>query len=318
MITFTFRQLDYFVAIAEHGTISEAARAKHVAQPAMSMAIAQLETALGEKLFLRRAGHGLSLTATGRRLLDQARDLLALATRISAGRDTSTGPLKGRLSLACFKDLAPYIVPRLMAEFRQHHPEAVIHLLEGDFATVRDHLIGGRAELAITYELGIEADIKRWPLVELPPYALLPARHPLARQQKVSLAALAREPLILEDMAQSREYFMSLFWSHGHQPRIGQYTQTFEMQRGLVAHGCGIALSCTRPHGDRSYDGRPIACRPILEPLAPQRVVLAQLDGSGASPLAAAFIALAQQEVVSGRSLSSEDLPPKSTTRKKS
>jgi DNA-binding transcriptional LysR family regulator len=137
-------------------------------------------------------------------------------------------------------------------------------------------------------------------LAELPPYALLPPRHPLAKQQKVSLADLAGEPLILEDMPQSREYFMSLFWSHGHQPRIGQYTQTFEMQRGLVAHGCGVALSCTRPKGDRSYDGRAIACRPILEPLAPQRVVLAQLGGASMSPLAAAFLALAQQELTGG------------------
>lgn len=297
MIPFTFRQLDYFVAIAEHGNVSEAARAKHVAQPAMSMAIAQLEAVLEERLFHRRPGHSLSLTPAGRRLLEHARDLLALATRISAGGSESTGPLKGRLSLACFKDLAPYYVPRLLAGFRRRHPDVVIHLLEGDFAAVRDNLVGGRAELAITYELGIEADIHRWVLAELPPYALLPPRHPLAKQQKVSLADLAGEPLILEDMPQSREYFMSLFWSHGHQPRIGQYTQTFEMQRGLVAHGCGVALSCTRPKGDRSYDGRAIACRPILEPLAPQRVVLAQLGGASMSPLAGAFLALAQQEL---------------------
>ncbi len=303
MIPFTFRQLDYFVAVAEQGNVSEAARLRHVAQPAMSMAIAQLEAHIGEKLFHRRAGHGLSLTPAGRRLLDQARDLLALATRISAGPGAFAGPLRGRLTLACFKDLAPYFVPRLIAGFRRDHPEAVINLIEGDFTTVRDSLINGRAELAITYELGIEADIRRWAIAELPPYALLPTRHPLARQSKVSLAALAREPLILEDMPQSREYFMSLFWSHGHQPRIGQYTQTFEMQRGLVAHGCGVALSCTRPKVDRSYDGQAIACRPILEELAPQRVILAHLDGHSASPLAGAFIARVQQEHRGDRSI---------------
>lgn len=294
MIPFTFRQIDYFVATAEHGNVSAAARAKRVAQPAMSMAIGQLEALLGEKLFHRRAGHGLTLTPAGRILLDQARALLALATQMSSVAIPPAGPLKGRLTVGCFKDLAPYILPRLLAGFRKLHPDAIVDLFEGDFTAVRESLVGGRSELAVTYELGIEADIKRWVLAELPPYALLPANHPLAKRRSVSLAALAKEKLILEDMAQSREYFMSLFWAHGHQPRVSQYTQTFEMQRGLVAHGAGVALSCTRPAGDRSYDGVAIACRPITEKLAPQRVVLAQLDTTRQSPLAAAFVAFAR------------------------
>lgn len=296
MIPFTFRQIDYFVATAEHGNVSAAARARHVAQPAMSMAIAQLEALLGEKLFHRRAGHGLSLTPAGRILLDQARALLALALEMSSAPAMPVGPLKGRLPIACFKDLAPYILPRLLAGFRRLHPDAIIDLFEGDFAAVHENLMSGRSELAVTYELGIAADIKRWVLAELPPYALLPADHPLAKRRRVSLASLAKEKLILEDMAQSREYFMSLFWAYGHQPRVSQYTQTFEMQRGLVAHGAGVALSCTRPQGDRSYDGIAIACRPITEKLAPQRVVLAQLDGSRQSPLAAAFRTFALQK----------------------
>lgn len=292
MIPFTFRQLDYFVATAEHGNVSAAARARRVAQPAMSMALAQLETAIGESLFHRRPGRGLVLTPAGKRLLDQARVILAEAAAMTAPRE-SEAPLKGRLAIGCFRDLAPYIVPRLVAAIRRRHPGIAVDLHEGDFHAVREGLIAGRTELALTYELGIEADMTRWPLATLPPYALLPRDHPLAARRRVSLKALAKERLILEDMAQSREYFMSLFWSHGLQPSIGQYTQTFEMQRGLVAHGLGVALSCTRPHGDRSYDGIAIACRPLLEKLAPQRVVLAELGSARRSGLAQAFVTAA-------------------------
>lgn len=294
MIPFTFRQLDYFIAVAEHGNVSEAARARHVAQPAMSMAIAQLEDLLGRQLFHRRPGHGLSLTQEGHRVLSQSRSLMVLAQGIAGGGAGAAAPLKGRLAIACFKDLAPYILPRLMAEFKRRYPDITLHLMESDFAGLREALMSGRAELAITYELGVEANDHRLVLAELPPYALLPEDHPLAQQNKVSLVALAQQPLIIEDMAQSREYFMSLFWAHGLQPRISQYTQTFETQRGLVAHGHGVALSCTRPKGDRSYDGRKIACRPIREKLAPQRVVLAQLSNRGGSPLAEAFLAWAE------------------------
>jgi len=290
LIPFTFRQLDYFIAVAEHGNVSEAARARHIAQPAMSMAIAQLEELLGIKLFHRRPGHGLTLTQDGHRVLAQCRALMTLAQQVAGAAPMAEMPLKGRLALACFKDLAPYILPRLMAAFRQRHPDITLHLVEGDFTAVRDALMSGRVELAITYELGLEADIQRVILAELPPYALLPANHALARKSTVSLAELAAQPLILEDMAQSREYFMSLFWAYGLRPTISQYTQTFEMQRGLVAHGHGVALSCTRPKGDRSYDGKQIACRPIRDKLAPQRVVLAQLGDHPGSPLATAFV----------------------------
>lgn len=290
MIPFTFRQLDYFTAVAEYGNISEAARARRIAQPAMSMAIAQLEDLLGAKLFLRRPGHGISLTQDGHRVLAQSRSLLALAQQIAGGSTAAELPLKGRLAIACFQDLAPYILPRMMADFRRRYPEITLHLVESDFAGVREALMSGRVELAITYELGVEAAAQRQVLAELPPYALLPAQHPLAKQSKVSLSALAEQPLIIEDMPQSREYFMSLFWAHGLRPQISQYTQTFETQRGLVAHGHGVALSCTRPKGDRSYDGKQIACRPIREKLAPQRVILAQLDPRAASPLARTFL----------------------------
>jgi DNA-binding transcriptional LysR family regulator len=293
LIPFTFRQIDYFIAVAEHGNVSEAARARHIAQPAMSMALAQLEALLGIPLFHRRPGHGLTLTADGHRVLAQCRALMALAHQVAGSAAAVDMPLKGRLALACFKDLAPYILPRLMVAFRQLHPDITLHLVEGDFAAVREALVSGRVELAITYELGLEAATQRVVLAELPPYALLPAQHPLARKSVVTLAELAQQPLIIEDMAQSREYFMSLFWAHGLRPRISQYTQTFEMQRGLVAHGHGVALSCTRPRGDRSYDGKQIACRPIRDKLAPQRVVLAQLGDHPGSPLAEAFVSWA-------------------------
>ncbi|CAG2146406.1 LysR family transcriptional regulator [Cupriavidus numazuensis] len=289
MIPFSFRQLEYFVAAAEHGSISAAARARHVSQPSVSTAIAQLEDTLGEALFRRQVSRGLELTPAGQRLLARARDILALAAGITVDEAGQQG-LSGRLSLTCFQDLGPYFVPRLLAGFRERHPAVSITLFEADLATVHRTLQAGKAELALTYDLGFDQRVDRWMLASLPPYALLPASHPRAGQRDISLAELAGERLILEDIAQTREYFLSLFWAHGLHPTLHQYTQTFEMQRGLVAHGYGVALSCTRPAGDHSYDGQPIACLPLREPVTAQRVVLARAQSVRASPLAQAFI----------------------------
>lgn len=288
MIAFSFRQLEYFVAAAEHGSISAAARARHVSQPSVSTAIAQLEDTLGEPLFKRQVSRGLVLTPAGQRLLGRARDILALAAGLTA--DDAGPGLSGQLSLTCFQDLGPYFVPRLLAGFRQRHPGVSVTLFEADLATVHRSLQAGKAELALTYDLGLDTRTERRTLAQLPPYALLPASHRLAHGADVSLADLAGEQLILEDIPQTREYFLSLFWAHDLHPTLHQYTQTFEMQRGLVAHGYGVALSCTRPAGDHSYDGMPIACLPLREPVTPQRVVLARSPAMRASPLAQAFM----------------------------
>ncbi len=295
MIGFTFRQLEYFVAAAEQGSVSAAARAMHISQPSVSLAIGQLETALGHKLFHRQVSRGLELSPAGRTLLEQARDILGRAGVMGGAEDRQAG-LHGNLSLVCFQDLGPYFAPRLLAGFRQQHPQVSITLFESDLAGVNRRLLDGQAELALTYGVGLSPNIEARVLARLLPYALLPVDHPLADREQVSLVDLAGECLILEDIARTREYFLSLFWAHDLQPASLQLTQTFEMQRGLVAHGYGVALSCTRPVGDRSYDGQPLACRPLLEAVSPQPVVLAQSSAMRPSPVARAFQDWASQQ----------------------
>lgn len=295
MIGFTLRQLEYFVAAAEQGSVSAAARAKHISQPSVSLALSQLEATLGEKLFHRQVSRGLELTPAGRTLLEQAREMLNLATAIS-GRSEEQPAVRGALSLICFQDLGPYYAPRLLSGFRLRYPEVTITLFEADLAEVNRRLSDGKAELALTYDVGLDSPIEKRVLAQLAPYALLPADHPLASQEKVSLVDLAAECLILEDIARTREYFLSLFWAHDLQPAATQLTQTFEMQRGLVAHGYGVALSCTRPVGDCSYDGKPLACRPLLESVSPQPVVLAQSSAMRPSAAAQAFLDWASEQ----------------------
>ncbi|MFJ3485083.1 LysR substrate-binding domain-containing protein [Pseudomonas sp. NPDC090202] len=295
MIGFSFRQLEYFVAVAEHGSISAAARARHVSQPSVSIAISQLEETLNDRLFRRQVSRGLELTPAGTRLLSQARDILSMAAAMSVQADSQPQVLRGNLSLICFQDLGPYYAPRLLSGFRKAHPEVEVTLFETDLAGVHRSISAGKAELALTYDLGLDSQLPRQVLAELRPYALLSTDHRLASRDAVSLHDLARECLILEDIAQTREYFLSLFWAHDLQPRSQQYTQTFEMQRGLVAHGYGVALSCTRPAGDHCYDGTALTCLPVIEDVAPQRVVLAQSRAMHPSPVAEAFVSWVAQ-----------------------
>jgi DNA-binding transcriptional LysR family regulator len=295
MVRYTLKQLTYFLAAAELESVTEAARRLNVSQPSVSAAIAQLEQVLGLQLFLRRHAQGLSLTAAGRRVFAEARNLLAHASELAGGAAAPGEELRGEVDVGCFVTFEPYYLPGLLRAFRTRHPAVEPRLHEGDAEFVERSLVMGALDLSLVYDFGLGPGLALDTLAELPPYALLPALHPLAASGgAVSLAALAREPFVLLDLPLSREYFRSLFLRFGLEPDIRHRTISFEMVRGMVANGHGVGLLNLRLAGDRSYDGQPLACRPLAEPAVPLRIVLARSAQGRPTRAAAAFAACAR------------------------
>src|SRR5262249_5361843 len=153
LIRFTLKQLGYFVAAAERGNVTEAARALNVSQPSISTAIAQLERVLGAQLFLRHHARGLSLTPGGRQLLAEALELLTQAEELGSSLRSEGARLKGELSLGYFVTSAPYYPPGLLRRFRTLHPDVTLQLHEGDIETLQRALATGGIELALVYDL---------------------------------------------------------------------------------------------------------------------------------------------------------------------
>src|SRR5262245_31829156 len=112
MIQFTLRQLTYFVATAEAGSTLRAAESLHVSQPAVSVAIGQLEAIFGQKLFVRRHAQGVDLTPFGQRKLVEVRHLLAHANAVTG--EGEGGALTGDLEIGVFTTLAPVLAPVLL------------------------------------------------------------------------------------------------------------------------------------------------------------------------------------------------------------
>ena len=109
MPDFTLRQLECFVAVADHGTIARAAEALHASPSAIGAAVEELERHLGQRLTVRRRAHGVSLTTAGRTLLPQARGLLSSARDLAPARG---GRLSGRLTVGCYQTLAASLLPK--------------------------------------------------------------------------------------------------------------------------------------------------------------------------------------------------------------
>jgi DNA-binding transcriptional LysR family regulator len=143
-----------------------------------------------------------------------------------------------------------------------------LDLHEGDQRRLTELLRAGDIDLAFLYDFGIADDLQATPLATLSPYVLLPDGHPLAAHERIALADLLDERLVLLDAPPSRDYFLSLFKDVG-EPRLGYRAQSFEMVRGMVAHGLGYSLLATRPASSMSYDGKALVTRPLRDQVGP-------------------------------------------------
>jgi DNA-binding transcriptional LysR family regulator len=296
----TLRQLEYFVAVGEHGSIALAAEKVNVSSPSISAAIAQLEAEFGLQLFIRRHAHGLSLTQGGARFIEKAKVVLAEARALNDLANEITGKVRGPLNVGCLVTFAQIVLPPLRRTFVDAFPEVEFRQFERDQAELFDGLRAARFDLAMTYDLEIPSDLTFLPLVALPPYAVLSVTHPLAMRDSLSLRDLAEHPMVLLDLPMSAEYFLSSFARAKVVPRIAERTRDIAVMRALVANGFGYSVANIRPMPDHSPDGKRLRFVPLTGPIRPLHLGLLVSEGALNSCTIRAFLDHAQQEITVG------------------
>ncbi|MFN3954584.1 MAG: LysR family transcriptional regulator [Pararhodobacter sp.] len=288
-LRFTLRQLEYFVAVAEAGSITLASARVNVSSPSISAAIAQLEEEFGLQLFVRKHAHGLSLTQAGRRMVEQARAVLHAADAMNSAAGDITGKVRGPLAVGCLLTFAQLIVPRLRREFENSYPEARVSQFELDQMEIFNLLRRAEIDVALTYDLDIPSDLRFQPLAELPPYALVAETHPLAHLPAVSVEELRPYPMVLLDLPFSSDYFLSFFGQIGVRPNIVERTKDMAVMRSLVANGYGYSIANVRPLSDQSPDGRPLRFLPLTGKVRPMKLGLLMSRGAQGTLIVQAF-----------------------------
>ncbi|WP_431859139.1 LysR family transcriptional regulator [Azospirillum sp.] len=190
-----FRQLRYFLHVAEMQSLSRAASVLRVAQPALSRQIKALEDELGVPL-LRRHGWGVTPTPAGQVLMDHARIVLK---EVGAARDAvlayQSEP-SGTLSFGVPSSLGRVLLPGLAVRFRQRAPRVRLHLVDGFSATIHEWLVQGRLDLAVLYDSKTTDGLVSAPLLE-EEMVLIGSGGRLAALDGVTLAEVAAHDLIL-------------------------------------------------------------------------------------------------------------------------
>jgi len=291
---YTLRQLEYFIAAAETGSITQASERISISQPSISTAISQLENELDVQLFVRHHAQGLSLTPVGRIMLVEAKRLVEQAQSLYSVATEAREEVRGVLNVGCFTPLAPMILPELAISFKSGYPKADIHPHVDHQEALLNGLRRVMIDVAITYDLQLPPDVDFQPLVDLPVHALVGENHPIARHSAVTLQELAEYPFILLDLPISTEYFLAIFMKEGVQPNIAYRLSQPDMIRTMVANGYGFTLANVTPRSDTALDGRKVVRVRLSGDHRPMRTGLVALKSLRKSHLMAAFTAHAR------------------------
>lgn len=299
--TITFRQLEYFVAAAETGTMSAAAEEFLISQSAVSLAMAGLERALGAQLFLRRRAKGLSLTPTGAHLLTEARRLLEHAGELESSVRSLGQALSGRLMIGSFPTLTPFLMPRILEQFPRVQPAVQIDFRDGSATALQRWLLEGQIEVALTYDIGIGSGIATTTLYRTRPHILMAAGHPLAREDSVWLRELADLPAIMIGYKPNGDWFTDFLERNGITPNVRHRAVDFEAVRSLVARGIGWSILMQRPAIEVSYENLPLKTLAIRDKVEDLAVVLATPASARPTRRAEAFVEFCRRSFATQR-----------------
>ncbi|MCB2110004.1 MAG: LysR family transcriptional regulator [Defluviimonas sp.] len=297
MLRYTLRQLEYFVAVGEAGSIALASERVNISSPSISAAIAQLEREFGLPLFVRHHAQGLAPTLAGRRMLEQARLVLVAAEALGDLAGDLTGSARGTISVGCLTTIAQFVLPALRRGFETLYPEIRLRHHAFNQAELFSALRRARIDVALTYDLEIPADLTFAPLIDLPPYAMVDADHPLAGRATVSLTELARFPMVLLDLPLSADYFLSIFGRAGLRPMIAERSRDLSIVRSLVGNGFGYSIANVRPPNDRAPDGRPLGYIALEGKPRPMRLGLLTARDGGSLFVVRAFMDHARSRI---------------------
>ncbi|MGW0246548.1 LysR family transcriptional regulator [Nocardia goodfellowii] len=291
---FTLRQLAVFVAVAESGAISGAARVLDISETSVSATLSDLERALGQRLCLRRRSRGVELTTHGRAALDRARRLLEAADEMHVDLTDRHSLLAGTVRLGVMNGLAPVLAPPVIAACRARFPAIRLELVLDGQEQLVDRL-GTEVDLAVVLGRQLPRRVPRRELFETRVHAVLPADHPRAAQASVALRDLADEPFVMSDTPAAVEHAYALYEAIGATPKVAYTCRGLEVVRSLVGRGLGFTLQVMRPSGDHSYEGLPLAVRPIDDVDIREVVVVAWSAEVHTSSRAEALIELTAQ-----------------------
>lgn len=237
----SFRQLRLFLALADHGSITAAARACHVTQPTVSMQLKELAESVGLPLY-EQIGKRLYLTAAGEALAETARAMTAEWSSFEQRIDAMKGLTRGQLRVAVVST-AKYFVPRLLGSFCASHPNIDIALEVQNRDGVVTRLRENRDDLYIMSMPPADIDLEKHAFLPNPLVVIAPESHPLAARRRIKLDDLAGQRFILRERGSGTRLACEAHFAQlGFRADVRLELGSNEAIKQAVAGGMGLAV----------------------------------------------------------------------------
>ena len=237
------KPLRAFCQVARLGSVSRAAEALYVSQPAVSQQLQALEREMGAPL-LERNGRRLLPTREGEALYALARPLVEGIDALPAAfRRQLAGMDAGELEIAANSSTILYLLPRIVGAFRAQHPDVRLRLHNTISADGTDLLRADTVELVVGSMLDVPADLSYVPVYSFQPMLITPLDHPLATMPRLTLEAISPHGLILPPQRQVTWRLVDLVFQQARVPyTVSLEVGGWEVIKQYVAMGLGISI----------------------------------------------------------------------------
>ncbi|TLX22495.1 LysR family transcriptional regulator [Thermomonas fusca] len=294
------KPLRAFCQVARLGSISRAAEALYLSQPAVTLQLQALERELGVRL-MERVGRRLVPTREGDLLYEMARPLVEGLDNLAASfREQVRGLDAGELNVAAGSSTILYLLPGIVDAFRQRHPDVRLSLHNVTGASGLDLLRSDAVDLAVGSMLDVPADLTYAPVYRFEPMLITPPDHPLASKRELSLEDLSPYGLILPPKRLTTYRLVDLVFQQNRVPyTVALEVGGWEVIKQYVAMGLGISIvtAICLTEADRQR----LAARSLARWFPSRSYGIVMRKGKFLSAQARAFVELIQPEVLTPR-----------------
>ncbi len=294
MINVTPKQLKAFVTVAEHKSFAEASLMLHLSQPALSMAIKNLEQCVGGQLLVRTTRR-LALSPEGQTFLPVAKRLLDEWDMALNDLHNLFAKQRGKLTVAAMPSFAAMKLPKALAEFTECYPNVNILIEDVVAEQVNDQVLSGRAEIGVTFEPDDESGLAFLPLFEDCFVVAVPGHHALAEYSRLTWNLISQYPLLLLQRPSAiRAMIDKTLRENGLVAQVEMEAHHLATLGQMVASGLGVSIVPTL------YAPQLIAlgavCRPLVEPAIARHVGVIYRQKTALSAAAKAMIDVLQMQ----------------------
>jgi LysR family transcriptional regulator, low CO2-responsive transcriptional regulator len=290
-----FDQLQTYLEVARHASLSRAAEKRFRTQPAISSQIRALEDEVGAKLF-DRSGGKVSLTAAGKAFQKYTQETLdARKSMLTAIAEMAHTP-RGALTVGANEGTCLHILPEVFADFKKQYPDVSVNIKRADYAKILESVTDNSVDFGVV-SLPVKDNRLTVVLIHQDELVIIaPPQHALGKLKSAQVADVAKFPLVLPKAGHTRDALDDLFRERSLKPHYSRELDSSELLKRFVAAGVGVGF-IARSNVQEDVRAGALAAISMADAQLRRDLALVYRKDKAMSRAALAFIEIAKHEI---------------------